>query len=100
MNPLKTMDYCRVVSDKKLKDSGLIRGDRVLITSIKPVPAKKSDPYLQRLIVVVLKVEDDKVLVPKDGNEYKAYLVDPRNLEKVSDEERAKLEESLKLLYG
>lgn len=100
MTPLRVMDYCKVVSDKKLKGSGLQRGDRVLITSVKPVPAKKSDPYLQRLVVVVLKVEEEQVLVPKDGNEHKAYLVDPRNLEKVPEEERVKLEENLKLLYG
>ena len=88
------MDICRIVSRKGTKASGLKVGETVLVSSTKPMPAKRSDPYLQRIYVVVLLMEKGgKVLIPKDDNEHKAYLMDPRNLEKVSEEDSKKLYE-------
>ena len=96
---IQTMDYCWVVSDKKLKDSGLTKGDMVLVTGTKVVPASRKDLYLQRVLVVVVLVKDDKVLLPNEENEHKAYLVDPRNLEKVDEEVSKCVEENLKKQY-
>lgn len=94
------MDFAIVVNDKKMKGSGLSRGDMVMITGLKPAPVKKSDPYLQRIFVVSVKVDEGKPLVPKDGNDYKAYLIDPRNLEKLPEDKQEQLKEDLKHLYG
>jgi hypothetical protein len=87
---LNSFDFAKVVSDKKLKGSGIQRGEVVFISSLKQLPEKKSDPYLTRTYVLVFKLgEDDVPLVPKEENDYQAIMVDPRNLEKVSDEEQA-----------
>lgn len=78
---VRPSNYYTITSDKKLKGSGLRRGDYVLVTNLKVVPIKKDDPYLQRVYAVVLKVEPDGThLVPGDLNDYSIYLVDPRNL--------------------
>lgn len=83
--PIKTFDFALVVSDKKLKGSGLSRGDEVLVMSSKDIATKSGDPWLKRTMLIVALVKEDKVLIPKDGNDHKAYVVDPRNLQKVSD---------------
>ena len=94
MTPIKTMDFCTVVNRRKMKGSGLDLGTTVLVVSTKPLPEKKSDPYLQRIYVVVVRVtKDGDVLIPKEDNEYRSYIVDPRNLEKLSDEDTAKIKE-------
>ena len=82
-----SMDFCRVVSDKKLKGSGLFMGDIVLVTGTTLVPAGKRDPYLQRTLTTVIILDGKTLLMPKDDNDEKAYLVDPRSLEKVSKED-------------
>lgn len=92
-------DFCLVVSAKKMKGSGLKQGDVVMVGGHKPVPISAKDPYLQRICVVVFKV-DGELQVPREDNEYKAYLVDPRNLEILPDEEQAQLLEMLKKQYG
>jgi len=96
---IKPMDYCWVISDKKMKGSGLYRSDMVMVTGVKPVPASKKDLYLQRLLVIVVKVDDEKVLIPSQDNDYRAYLVDPRNLEKVDEETLAWAQDNLKNQY-
>lgn len=96
---IEPMDYATVVSDKKLKNSGLRRGDVVLVMGTKLVPATKKDPYLQRTLVTVLKVMYGLPLFPKDDNDHMAYLIDPRSLEKVSDEEAEQFREKLTQQY-
>lgn len=98
--PIKAMDYCIVVSDKKMRGSGLERGDILLISGLKVAPAKKSDPYLQRVYAVAIKINEGLLLVPKDNNEHKAYIVDPRNLAKLPAKEVELLEALMKEQYG
>jgi hypothetical protein len=84
--PIKVFDVCSIVSAKKLKGSGLNLGDEVLVMSSKDVAFKKSDPWVKRTIFIVAKVVEGVPLIPNHTNEYKAIVVDPRSLEKVSDE--------------
>lgn len=99
-DPIKPMDFCEVSSRKGTKGSGLDVGETVLVASTKPLPEKRSDPYLQRVYAVVLRVTDDgDVLIPKDDNEYKSYLVDPRHLTRVSKERQEELQEAINNRY-
>ena len=82
---IKVMDFCRVVSDKKLKGSGLVRGDIVVVAGVDNVPASRQDPYLLRTVVRVLRVVDGEIQYPKEGNENKIYLIDPRSVEIIDD---------------
>ena len=93
---IKSMDFARVVSDKKLKGSGLVRGDMVMVVGTKQVPAKRSDPYLMRTVMFVAKMENDLPLVSAEDTK---FLVDPRSLEKVSDEEASRLNTILEDKY-
>ena len=90
-----TNDFATVISAKKMQDTSLERGSTVYIMAERDVPAKRSDPYLKRTLVVTAKVVDGKVQIPNDNNEYRAYLVDPRNLEKVTGDDEKKLYEAL-----
>lgn len=84
--PIKSMDFCLACSNKGLKKSGINSGDVLLVVGVKPAPAKRSDPYLQRIYVVVVKVVEGIVQIPKEDNEYKAIVVDPRNLTLIEDQ--------------
>ena len=95
-DPIGNMDYATVVSDKKMKGSGLYRGDMVMVTGIKQAPEKRSDPYLTRTYVMVIKVVGDEHQLPNEKNDYQIYLVDPRNLEKVSEDEANRLRNTLR----
>ena len=97
---IKTMDYCWVTNDKKMKGSGLKRGDMLLVTGTRVAPATNRDPYLQRIFVVAVKVVDGLLLMPKDDNEHKAYLVDPRNLSKVPDNLQKFMQEAAEKQYA
>lgn len=97
---IRPMDYCLVVNNRKMQGSGLVRGDTVLITGTRVVPATNKDPYLQRVYVVAIKIKDGKLLVPKDDNEYEAYMIDPRNLSKVSEEVQKSLTLQMENQYG
>lgn len=94
---IKSMDYCRVVSDKKLKGSGLVRGDVVLVVGTGQVPASAKDPYLLRTLCVVARVVDD---LPQLGDGSEKLMVDPRSLEKVSEKEGKRLNKALEKKYG
>lgn len=100
VEPIKSMDFCNIVSAKKLKGSGLELGDVVLVTGTKQVPASKKDPYLTRTLVVVVKVMYNLPQIPGKDNDYKAYVVDPRSLERVSDEHRKIFEQALRQHHG
>lgn len=100
MDIIKDMDYARIVSDKKLKGSGLTKGDLIMVMANKVVPVKKSDPYLQRIVSIVARVVDGKVLIPSSKSDNKAYVIDPRNLEKVSEDEEKELKQLLEEQYG
>lgn len=101
MKPVKPLDFCRVVGRKKLKGSGVELGETVYVVSLKPAPEKKSDPYLQRIYVLVLKVTPEgEVLVPKDNNDFKAILMDPRNLEVLEDKDVQHIKEKLAERYA
>lgn len=82
MKEVKDMDVCRVVSKKLAKDSGLHLGDLVFVMGSRYVPATQKDPYLQRKLVVVARIDKEFVVqIPGDSNDYKAHLMDPRSLE-------------------
>lgn len=97
---IKSMDFCRIVSDKKVKGSGLRMGDLVLVTGTSLVPASKKDPYLQRTLTTVIKVKGDQLLMPKQNNDEMAYLLDPRSLEKVNDKDQETLTDNIKKQFG
>lgn len=94
------MDFCRIVSDKKVKGSGLRMGDLVLVTGTALVPASKKDPYLQRTLTTVIRVKGDQLLMPKQDNDEMAYLLDPRSLEKVNDKDQKTFTNNIKKQFG
>ncbi len=100
MDQIKPMDFCTIISNK-LVGHGLERGEEVLVATTRALPAKKSDPYLQRVYVLCNKIVDGIVLIPKPGDdEAKNYLVDPRSLEKVSKERGVELLTALNAQFG
>lgn len=97
---LKTMEFAMVVSDKKLKEAGLTKGDEVMVMSSKDVAFKKNDPYLKRTLFIVAKIEGNDVLIPASDNDYQAVVVDPRSLQLVSPERRKELFDALNKKYN
>jgi hypothetical protein len=101
MAKIQSMDYVFIVNDKKLKGSGLKRGDVMLVTGTKQVPASAKDEYLTRDILVLIKVDSNGThFIPKSGTDDKAYLVDPRNVEKLDDSSSKIYSDFLRLQYG
>lgn len=101
MSKIQPMDYVFIVNDKKLKGSGLNRGDIMLVTGTKQVPASSKDEYLSRDILVTIKVDSNGThLIPKEGSEDKAYLVDPRNVERLDDKSSKIYSDLLLLQYS
>ena len=99
MTPIKNMEYGVTVSRKGLKGSGLSVGQTVLITGTKPLPEKRSDPYLQRIYVVCIVVDEDGHHIPKEENEYNSYLIDPRCVERLPDDKQEEFREQLRTEY-
>lgn len=93
------VQFARVVSDKKLKEHGLKRGDMVMVMGFRTSPISKSDPYLFRKYALVAKFVDGEIQIPDEENDYQSYLLDPRSLESVSDTEQQFYEECLKSQY-
>lgn len=94
--PIKTMDFCVTSSRKGLRGSGLNLNQTVLVVGTKPLPEKRSDPYLQRIYMLVVLVSDGKVCIPnsdvgENDNGYRTYLVDPRCLTKLGEEDQVEL---------
>ena len=87
---LKPMDFCVATSRKGLRGSGLEVGETGLVMATKPIPINKSDPYLQRIYVVLAAIRNGKVEIPGKENKHKAYLVDPRCLTQIEDEDKIK----------
>ncbi len=81
---IETMDYATIISAKRMKGSGLSAGQEVMVVGTRMLPQKRSDPYLLRLYVIVVLLDDATKfpLIPNGVNEHKSWLVDPRNLEK------------------
>lgn len=100
MSKIKSFDFCRVVSAKKLKGSGLNMGDVVMVLGTKQVPASSKDPYLTRTLVIVAIVTKDELLIPKETNSYVTYLVDPRSLEKLNEDDMKLYEAIIQKTYG
>ena len=92
---IKVNDFAVVVSDKKMKGSGLSRGTVLYIASEKTEQIHMNDPYLLRTFVLGMKVVDGKVQIPNEKNDYLSYLVDPRNLERISGDQEKELYEAL-----
>jgi hypothetical protein len=104
MEPIKNLDYAQVSSRKGFKGSGLDLGQEVLVIATKALPEKKSDPYAQRIYVVVVLIKDGLHQIPnnktgKDDNGYRSYLVDPRHLTRLSDSRSDELREMLDEQY-
>ena len=97
MSTINTWDYVRIVSDKKLKGSGLTRGMTLLVAGTQLVPASKKDPHLYRLILKTMVVDGLTVLTPKEDNSNAIYLVDPRSVDKIVGEEEATLKTALEM---
>lgn len=98
---IKPMDYIKVRADKRMKESGLVRGDVLLVTGLKPAPVSKQDPYLQRVYILTIKVDKNGYHeVPNDENEFRVYLIDPRNVDLVGEKESEELAALLVKQYG
>lgn len=93
---LKPFSFATIINDKKMKGSGLKRGEEVFIMSTKDVAYTKTDPYLKRTLMIVAKLIGNTVMVPSPNNDYHAFVVDPRNLEPVSDERNKELVEHIR----
>lgn len=99
-SPLKQMQFVQVVSDKKLRDNGIHRGDVLLIAGFKQGQVKASDLHLLREYAVVVKVEKDVVQIPAEDNDYLSYVIDPRNVEWVGEERQKYYEEVIRKQYA
>lgn len=93
-------DFCVVASNRKLKGSGLVAGDVVMVAAHRVAPHSKKDPYLQRIYVVVMLFKDDKLQVPGENNNYTAWVVDPRNLQKLGPLDQTLYTDKLREQYG
>lgn len=101
MRKIQANDYVFIVSAGKMKGSGLGRNDLLMVVGTRSVPASRRDPYLTRELIVAIRVTDDGVhQIPKEGNDYQAYLIDPRNVELLPAEASVYLAEKLKEQYG
>lgn len=101
MRKIQVNDYVFVTSAKKLKGSGLDRGSVLMVVGTRGVPASARDPYLTRELIVAVRVDADGThYIPKNENDYKAYLIDPRNVEILPAEASVFLSEKLKEQYG
>lgn len=106
VKPIRTMNYATVASNKGLKKSGLNNGDCVMVIGEKVLPVRRSDPYLQRVYVLCIRVTKEGFHeVPNndmgDGdNGFRSWLVDPRNLTLLNDESQEALKKKLEEQYG
>lgn len=97
---INPMDYAIVLNSKKVRGSGLSPGQEVMIISTKVLPEKRSDPYLQRVYVVAVLLDENGLpLIPnsskKEDNGHRGYLLDPRNLQKIEGERKTHLKKLL-----
>lgn len=99
---IQTGDICLLVNDKKVKGSGLNRGDEFYIGATKVLPVKKSDPYLQRIYVIGFRIEGDVPQIPTsdEEDETKSFLLDPRNLQKCGKDRVKEVEEAIEKEFG
>lgn len=97
---LNTTQFVHVVSDKELKEHGLYKGDILMIVAFKQVPIQGDDPYLSRHYALAARFVDNVLQLPAEDNEYRIYLIDPRNVEYVGDDEQLRYEEMLNEQYG
>lgn len=99
MNLIKSMDYATITSKRLVKGSGLKVGQTVLVIGTRNLPIKQSDPYLSRVYAYVILVDNDGTHhMPNSGeagseedNGNRTYLVDPRSLTKLDEEEGKRL---------
>lgn len=105
MVEVKTWDCCKVLSrksktDRGDKESDLEVGDLVIVARMVDIPVKKGDPYLKRSWANVLKFETDgSLIIPSKDNDKVSYVVDPRNLEQLTEEEDAALKRAITSIY-
>lgn len=97
---IKTMEFVEVVSDKKLKDYGIERGDVLLVAGFKEGQDKHDDPYALRKYAVVVKVINDSVALPAQGNDNLSYVIDPRSVKPVGPVRQKYYEDKLRADYG
>lgn len=97
---IKTMDYVTIVSRKAAKEVGLSTGDEMMVIGERSVPHDPQDPYTKRTYFLAVKLENNLPCIPEEGNEHQAYLLDPRSLEKVSEEKAKEYVLALQNHYG
>lgn len=106
MEHIHTMDYGTIATNKGMKGSGLMAGDIILVIGDKVLPVKRSDPYLQRVYVLCVKVtkegfhEIPNNSVGEGDNGYRTYLIDPRNITKLVEDDQEALRKKLELQYS
>ncbi len=98
MKLIEPFTFAKVIS--RIKGSGLEVGETVFVSSARNLPEKRSDPYLFRVYVYVLKLEDGLVLLPGSDNDHAQYIVDPRKLSPLDEEEAKPFLERLWEVYG
>ena len=99
---VEVMKFAEIISDKQLKKHGIERGNKVLVISFKEVQDSPNDPYLLRQYVLVALVnkKDNRIEIPDEDNDYKAYLIDPRHLQMLDEEGQTKYEQIIKKQYS
>lgn len=79
---IEPMQFVTIISSKKMKNSGLSKGQDVFVIGSKMLPEKKSDPYLMRYYVIVAALNKEGLpIIPEENDNNFVWLVDPRNLE-------------------
>ncbi len=105
VKPIQTNEFCVTSSRKGLRDSGLDLNQTVMVVGHRVFPEKRSDPYLQRIYVMVVVYEDGEIKLPNNevgdkDNGYRVYLVDPRCLTRLSEEEQLIINNTIKQKMG
>lgn len=88
---VKVGDFAHVITDR-FADEGVKRNHYVYVAGFKPLPIEEEDPYLQRIYVLVHKVTRSGHTLPDEG----LYLMDPRDLSKLSDGRQKKFYQLLR----
>lgn len=87
---IKSGDFCYITTDKFV-EYGVPEGDVVYIMGHRAISEDENDPYTQRVKFFVHRTDDDNHVIFEN-----TYIMDPRSLEKVGDEEAELLNSILK----
>lgn len=82
---IKTGEFCKV-STKALEDINLSKGSFVYVGGVQAIPENPEDPYTQRVKFIVCPLVDNHIMSDK------FFMIDPRNVKKVTKKVQTLLE--------